>query len=67
MKLIAMSFCPISETKVEFVMICNDDNDELAGQGRTLICHSSVLNLGDNPYDVAGGSITDVTANMPKK
>ena len=46
-------------------MICNDDNNELAGQGRTLICHSSALNFGDNPR-VARGSITDVTAKMPK-
>jgi hypothetical protein len=47
-------------------MICNDDNYELAGKGRTLICHSSVLNLGDNPR-VAGGSYTDGAAKMPKK
>jgi hypothetical protein len=42
-------------------MICNDDNYELAGQGRTLICHSSILNLEDNPR-VAGGSNKDGTA-----
>jgi hypothetical protein len=47
-------------------MICNDENDELAGQHWTLICHSSVLNLGENSC-VAGQSITDVTAKMPKK
>ena len=63
-----MSFCPISETasKVVFVMICNDDNDELVGRGRTSICRSSVMNLGDYPH-VPVGSITDVTEKMPKK
>jgi hypothetical protein len=47
-------------------MICNDDNDELAGQVWTSICCSSVMNLGDNPC-VAGESNTDRTAKMPKK
>jgi hypothetical protein len=47
-------------------MIRNDDNDRLAELGRTSICRSSVLNLGDNPR-VAGGSTDDYTGQMPKK
>jgi hypothetical protein len=47
-------------------MIFNDDNDELAWQDWTLICSSSVLNLGDNPHG-AGGSNTDGTAKIPNK
>jgi hypothetical protein len=48
-------------------MICNDDNDELAGQGRSSICRSNVLNLGDKPRVLAGGNNTDGTATSNAK
>ncbi len=50
----------------EFIMIRNDDNDQLAKRGRTSICRSSVQNLGDNPR-VTGVRNTGGTAQMPKK
>ncbi|KAI2512275.1 hypothetical protein MHU86_2151 [Fragilaria crotonensis] len=46
-------------------MIRNDDNDHLATRGRTSICRSSVLNLGDNPR-VNPGKAAGGAQRMPR-
>ena len=46
-------------------MIRNDDNDHLATRGRTSICRSSVLNLGDNPR-VKPGKAAGGARRMPR-
>ena len=46
-------------------MIRNGDNDHLATRGRTSICRSSVLNLGDNPR-VNAENAAGVAQQMPQ-
>ena len=49
-------------------MFRNEDNDRLAGKGRSSVCKSSVMNLGENPRVLgAGGGGGVIATQMPRR
>ena len=50
-------------------MFRNEDNDRLAGKGRSSVCKLSVKNLGNNPRVVGAeaGGVDGIALEMPSR